>query len=129
MLAGLVQDAMFPMMDTEYRKAHQIFVMVINRFVWEWESRPYFRTHAILHFSQVISVESQHMHRPDARVYTMLSIIPVPAPNNTIWLYIGLAGGETIRLRVTNIDIAIKDVGDTWQTKTKPNHDSMVIEA
>ncbi len=129
LLAGLVQDAMFPMMDTEFRKSEQIFVMIINRFVWEWDIPPYYRTHTILHFSQVISVESQHMHRPDARIYTILSIIPVPAADNTIWLYISLAGGATLRIQVKNIDIILKDVGNPWHTATKPTHDSVAIRA
>ena len=130
-IAGLVQDAMFPNMDIQYRVNEQIFVIVVNRFAWEYEppTPPYIRTHSILHFAQVISVESQHTAPYTDRVYSILSMIPVPTHDGNIWIYISCAGGQNIRLKVSAIDIVIKDVGTAWHTPTKPHHETMILEA
>lgn len=128
LISGFIQDAMFPIMDTQYIPSDTIFVMVLNRFVWERENPPLLRTHTILHFDNVLGVASQHLDISAQRVYTILSIIPVLAPDNTVYLHLSLAGGETIRLHVRTVDIVIKDVGIPWHTLRKPSHDTTVLQ-
>ncbi len=129
-MAGLVQDALFPISDTQYNKTEKTFVIVINRFCHESirKTPPFIRRHSILHFSNVLSVSSLNVKKINSttyvdRIYALLSVIYV-LDRGKDYIYLTLAGGSTIRLEVNGIHFMLKDVGEAWQTMSKPCHEN-----
>ena len=124
-VAGLIQDSLFPILDSQFDVRKKTFVVVLNRFCWEMESKkpPYIRTHSILHFNNVISVSSQDVDKSKDRIYNLLSIIPVRNGDDQ-FVYLTLAGGGVIRLCVEDIKATLKDVGDAWHTASRPVHEN-----
>ena len=124
-VAGLIQDSLFPISDSQFDTSKKTFVVVLNRFCWEMvsEKPPYIRTHSILHFNNVISVSSQDVDKSKDRIYNLLSIIPVQNGDDQ-FVYLTLAGGGVIRLGVEDIKATLKDVGDAWHTTSRPVHEN-----
>ena len=124
-VAGLIQDSLFPIIDSQFDASKKTFVVVLNRFCWEMESQkpPYIRTHSILHFNNVISVSSQGVDKSKDRIYNLLSIIPVRNGDDQ-FVYLTLAGGGVICLGVEGIIATLKDVGDAWYTTSRPIHEN-----
>ncbi len=130
-IAGLIQDSILQLSEVKYDDKKQNLVLILNRFCWEVNGenkQPYIRTHSILNFQNVINISSTNIDMKQDRMYALLSAIPSNDSDNNINIFLSLAGGSVIRLKVSKINITIKDVGDCWETNNRPHHENNEIK-
>ena len=130
-IAGLIQDSILQISDTQFDKEKNTFACVLNRFAWEindHDKPPYIRTHSILHFSGVKKVSSMDIDMEQDRMYSLLSAIPTKGEDGGVNIFLSFAGGGAIRVSADEIKISLKDVGDYWETENKPAHENNEID-
>jgi len=128
-IGAAVQDALVRMGDLSFdAKAHR-FTAMVNRFRWEKAANggPYERVRSALSFDGVLGVKSRRV-RPDApdALASILSIGFIPdeePPGGVVRLM--LAGGGEIALDVECLDAVLMDMGATWRTPRRPDHEKM----
>lgn len=127
-MAAAAQDALVRVRDVRFDAKARRFTVLINRFRWETAEAqgPYERIRAALSFESVLGVKSRKVRRdaPDA-LASMLSVTFVPAaepPGGEVRLT--LAGGGEIALDVECLDALLMDVGPTWTTPRRPDHEA-----
>jgi hypothetical protein len=128
-IGAAVQDALLRMGDAKLDARARRFTAMINRFRWETAEGegPYERVRAALSFEGVLGVRSRRV-RPDApeALASILSIGFIPdeePPGGVVRLM--LAGGGEIALEVECLDAVLVDMGETWRTPRRPDHEKM----
>lgn len=134
------QDAVVKLKDCQFRPNGSQFVMEMNRFVWEAaKERPrlrlfgkesYERRRSVLHFDRVRSVQHLNLDRAAGEQVLMLLAIRFTesaAPSGTVELV--FAGGSAIRLDVEVIEAQLADIGGSWSTDARPDHDRSSADA
>ena len=122
-IAGLIQDSILQLSEVKYDEKNKNLVLILNRFCWEVNSeneKPYIRTHSILNFQNVLNISSTNIDMKQDRMYSLLSAIPSNDNDNNVNIFLSFAGGGIIRVKVSKINITVKDVGDYWETTIDP---------
>ena len=127
LISAAAQDAIVRMGDISIDKRQRRFAVLINRFRWEAgdAKAPFERVRAALSFEGVLGVKSRRV-RPDMpdSVASLLSIGFIPdeePPGGVVRLM--LAGGGEIALEVECLDGLLIDMGQTWRTPRRPDHE------
>lgn len=127
-IAAAAQDALLRVGDVAYDPKARRFTALVNRFRWETAEGegPFERIRTALSFESVLAVKSRKLRRdtPDA-LASMLSVDFVPAeepPGGEVRLT--LAGGGEISLDVECLDALLLDVGPSWTTPRRPDHEA-----
>jgi hypothetical protein len=125
-ISAAAQDALIRVEDLNFdRKAHR-FSLFVRRFRWEAVNAapPFERINAALSFEGVLAVKSKHVRRdtPSA-VGSILSIRFEPGEPPGGIVRVLLAGGGEIALEVECIDAALIDLGESWRTPRRPDHE------
>ncbi len=133
-IAAHVQDAVLKVGDLDYRPAEKRFFLQLNRFVWEKAGsdaagKTFERRKTVLHFERVASVQVLAMDRKKSDlVLSLLTIRHAHADNDESSpaeaIELIFAGGATIRLYVECIEAQLTDMASSWETGSRPNHDS-----
>jgi hypothetical protein len=126
-IAAAAQDALVRVGDISFDKKARRFALLINRFRWEeaTEDGPFERIRSALSFDSVLSVKSRkvRLDAPDA-LASVLSVGFTPAeepPGGEVRVV--LAGGGEILLDVECLDALLLDIGATWRTPRRPDHE------
>lgn len=126
-ISALVQDAVFPVTEMQWRAGERRFALLLNRFRWEEArtTRPE-RVQSVLSFSDVMAVASQGIDRSDKDV--VLSLLAVdfePGEDGTGHVMLTLAGDGSIRLAVEALGVALRDVTRPYLAPSRsiPAHD------
>ena len=130
-IAGLIQDSILQLSEVKYDEKKQNLVLILNRFCWEMNlknEKPYIRTHSILNFQNVVNISSTNIDMKQDRMYSLLSVIPSNDNDDDINIFLSFAGNGIIRVKVSKINITIKDVGDYWETNNRPHHENNEVE-
>ncbi len=116
-ISTLTQDAVFPITEMRYDRAHRRFALLINRFRWEdraqaeRRNRPVERVQAMLVVGDVTHVASQGIDRSQKdMVLSLLSLSWEPGEDGTGRLILTLAGDGTIALETECLDVSLTDV-------------------
>jgi len=126
-ISAAAQDAIVRMGDISIDKRERRFAVLISRFRWEAADgqQPFERVRSALSFEGVLGVKSRRV-RPDMpdSVASLLSIgfIPDDEPPGGI-VRLMLAGGGEIALEVECLDALLLDMGHTWRTPRRPDHE------
>jgi hypothetical protein len=125
-IAAAVQDALVKAQDMKLDKRSRAFGLELNRFQWEsaGKNSPYFRSRAVLAFSDVLSVKSQRLTRGVDDVLSVLDITFAPAaepPGGTVTLV--FANGAQVQLEVECLEVTLMDTGTAWPTRRRPDHE------
>jgi len=128
-----LQDAVAVVGDFAFEKKRRRFAGVLNRFRWEADGgkarlvKRHSRIRTGLHFDGVLGVRSQNI-RTDVKdaVVELLAVRFAPSadaddPAGTITLE--FAGGGTIALDVECLEGHLTDIGQPWETSSRPEHD------
>jgi len=129
-LSTLVQDAVFPAVEMQWRAKERRFALLLNRFRWEDQGQTRHgaeRVQSVLSFATVTAVSSSGIDRSEKE--TVLSLLAIEwhpgaeAPEGDIHLV--LAGDGVIRLRVEAIEATLKDVTRPYKAPSRraPDHD------
>ncbi len=122
-----LQDSIASISDIANLKKNKIFLMQLNRFMWEDVEKGVFRKNkrirTILKFENVLKVYSKNINQQKKDNFLdFLAIETIKMPDNNYEMKIIFAGDSIIRVISEVIEVTLDDQGEAWETKNKPKH-------
>ena len=122
-----LQDAIVNVSDIANLKKNKIFLMQLNRFMWEDVEKGVFRKNkrirTVLKFDNVLKVLSKNINQKKKNNFLdFLAIETIKMPDNNYEMKITFAGDSIIRIIAEVIEVTLDDQGEAWDTKNKPKH-------
>ena len=122
-----LQDSIANISDIASLQKNKIFLMQLNRFMWEDVEKGVFRKNkrirTILKFENVIKVISKNINQSKKdKFLDFLTIETIKMPDNNYEMKIVFAGDAIIRVISEVIEVTLDDQGDAWDTKNMPKH-------
>ena len=121
------QDSIVAVKDIIFLKKNRIFVMIMNRFMWEdiekGINRQSKRIKCALKFEGILKVKSKKINQKNKNKRLECLTIEcneILGKNNEIIFF--FAGGGIITLISESIEVAIHDLGKPWNVKHIPKH-------
>jgi len=126
-ISAHLQDAIVSVSDIASLKKNRIFLMQLNRFMWEDVEKGVFRKNkrirTILKFDNVINVSSKNItQKKNTRFLDFLTIESSMLPDKSFEIKLIFSGDSIIKINVEVIDVTLDDQGSPWESKTKPKH-------
>ena len=117
-----LQDSIVCVADIANLKKNKIFLMQLNRFMWEDVEKGVFRKNkrirTILKFENVLNVLSTNINQLKKNKFLdFLAIESNITPDNNYEMKIIFAGNAIIRIICEVIEVTLDDQGDPWETK------------
>ena len=125
-----LQDSIASTSDIASLKKNKIFLMQLNRFMWEDVEKGVFRKNkrirTILKFENVLNVLSKNIAQNKKNNFLdFLAIETIKMPDNNYEMKIIFAGDSIIRIICEVIEVTLDDQGEAWDTKNKPKHNTL----
>ncbi len=125
-----LQDSIVNIADIANLKKNKIFLMQLNRFMWEDVEKGVFRKNkrirTILKFENVMNVLSKNVNQfKKNKFLDFLAIETNITPDKNYEMKIIFAGDAIIRVVSEVIEVTLDDQGVAWDTKNKPKHKSL----
>ena len=125
-----LQDSIASISDIANLKKNKIFLMQLNRFMWEDVEKGVFRKNkrirTILKFENVLEVHSKNVNQYKKNNFLdFLAIESGTMPDNNYEMKIIFAGDSVIKIISEVIEVTLDDQGDAWDTKNKPIHKTL----
>ena len=122
-----LQDSIVSVSDIASLKKNKIFLMQLNRFMWEDVEKGVFRRNkrirTVLKFDNVLDVFSKNINQLNKdKFLDFLAIETNIMPDNNYEMKIIFAGDSIIRVISEVIEVTLDDQGEAWDTKNKPKH-------
>ena len=122
-----LQDAIANLSDIANLKKNKIFLMQLNRFMWEDVEKGVFRKNkrirTVLKFENVIKVHSKNVNQSKKdKILDFLTIETNKMPDNNYAMKIVFAGDSVIQVVAEVIEVTLDDQGNAWDTKNMPRH-------
>ena len=129
-VSAYLQDSIASVSDIANLKKNNIFLMQLNRFMWEDVEKGVFRKNkrirTILKFENVLEVNSKNINQSKKNKFLdFLAIESNQMPDNNYEMRIIFAGDSIIKIISEVIEVTLDDQGEAWDTKNKPNHKSL----
>ena len=126
-LSAYLQDSIVCISDTAHLKKNRIFLMQINRFMWEDVEKGVFRKNhrirTILKFENVINVNSKNVNQVNKEAFLdFLAIENKEMPDKNYEMKLIFSGNSAIKITAEVIEVTLDDQGAPWESKTKPKH-------
>jgi len=126
-IAAHLQDAIVLPEDIANLKRNRIFLIQLNRFMWEDVEKGVFRKNkrirTVLKFDNVISVLSKNINiKNDKYFLDFLTIESSLLPDKSYEIKLIFSGNAIIRISVEVIDVTLDDQGSPWESKMTPKH-------
>ena len=126
-ISAHLQDSIASTTNIANLRKNKIFLMQLNRFMWEDVERGVFRKNkrirTILKFENVISVNSKNISQSNKdKFLDFLAIESNQVSNNNYEMNLIFSGDAVIRIVAEVIEVTLDDQGDPWDTKNKPKH-------
>ena len=125
-----LQDSIASISDIANLKKNKIFLMQLNRFMWEDVEKGVFRKNkrirTIIKFENVLEVHSKNINQSKKdKFMDFLAIESSKMPDNNYIMKIIFAGDAMIKLVSEVIEVTLDDQGEAWNTKNKPKHKAL----
>ncbi len=125
-----LQDSIASVADIANLKKNKIFLLQLNRFMWEDVEKGVFRKNkrirTILKFENVMSVISRNINQlKKDKFLDFLAIETNITPDKNYEMKIIFAGDAIIRVTSEVIEVTLDDQGEAWDTKNKPKHKTL----
>jgi len=122
-----LQDAIVNNTDIANLEKNKIFLMQLNRFMWEDVEKGVFRKNkrirTILKFENVIKVVSKNINQSKKdKFLDFLTIETNQMPDNNYEMRIVFSGDSIIKVISEVIEVTLDDQGESWDTKNMPKH-------
>ena len=129
-ISAHLQDSIVSTKDIANLKKNKIFLMQLNRFMWEDVEKGVFRKNkrirTILKFENVLNVLSKNIDQlKKDKFLDFLAIETNITPDNNYEMKIIFAGDSMIRVISEVIEVTLDDQGEAWDTKNKPKHKAL----
>ena len=127
-ISAHLQDSIVSVKDIANLKKNKIFLMQLNRFMWEDVEKGVFRKNkriiSVLKFENVINVNSKNLNQKNTeRFLDFLAIETKLLSDKNYEVKLNFAGDILIKLNLEIIECFLEDISDPWETKNKPKHD------
>ena len=121
------QDSVVTIKDITFLKKNRIFLMMINRFMWEdiekGINRKSKRIRCALKFEEVFQVRSKKVNQKNKnKLLECLAFKCNETLNKNYETNFFFAGGGVITLLSESIDVIMHDLGEPWVVKHIPKH-------
>jgi len=125
-----LQDSIVNVADIANLKKNKIFLMQLNRFMWEDVEKGVFRKNkrirTVLKFENVLHAVSRNINQlKKEKFLDFLAIETNITPDNNYEMKIIFAGDSIIRIISEVIEVTLDDQGEAWDTKNKPKHKTL----
>ena len=122
-----LQDSIVKTSDIANLKKNRIFLMQLNRFMWEDVEKGVFRKNkrirTVLKFENVVKVHSKNINQSKRDQFLdFLTIETNQMPDNNYEMKIVFAGDSIIKIVSEAIEVTLDDQGKAWDTKNIPKH-------
>ena len=126
-ISAHLQDSIVSTKDIANLKKNKIFLMQLNRFMWEDIEKGVFRKNkrirTILKFDNVIEVNSKNISQKSKdKFLDFLAIESIQMPDNNYEMKLIFSGDSVIRVVAEVIEVTLDDQGEPWDSKNKPKH-------
>jgi len=126
-ISAHLQDSIASTNDIANLKKNRIFLMQLNRFMWEDVEKGVFRKNkrirTILKFDNVIKVNSKNISQiKKDKFLDFLAIESSQTLDDNYEMKLIFSGDAIIRVIAEVIEVALDDQGEPWDTKNKPKH-------
>jgi hypothetical protein len=125
-----LQDSIVSVSDIANLKKNKIFLMQLNRFMWEDVEKGVFRKNkrirTILKFENVLKILSKNINQLSKDQFLdFLAIETNVTPDNNYEMKIIFAGDSIIKVISEVIEVTLDDQGEAWDAKSKPKHQAL----
>ena len=129
-ISAHLQDSIVKTADIASLEKNRIFLMQLNRFMWEDVEKGVFRKNkrirTILKFENVLNVLSRNIDQMKKKKFLdFLAIETNITPDNNDEMKIIFAGDSIINVISEVIEVTLDDQGEAWDTKNKPKHKAL----
>ena len=126
-ISAYSQDSIVTVKDMIFLEKNKIFVMIINRFMWEdierGINRQSKRIRCALKFEGILKVKSKKINQKNRnKNLECLAIKCSEILNKNYEINFFFAGGGIITLISESIDVIMHDLGASWNVKHTPKH-------
>ena len=123
-----LQDSIVNVFDIAHLEKSNIFLMQLNRFMWEDVDKGVFRKNkrirTVLKFENVLKVFSKNINQKKKDNFLdFLAIATIKMPDNNYEMKITFSGDSIIKIIAEVIEVTLDDQGEAWETKNKPKHE------
>ena len=126
-ISAHLQDAIANTADIANLKKNKIFLIQLNRFMWEDVEKGVFRKNkrirTVLKFDNTIEVNSKNVSLTEKdKFLDFLAIETKKMPDKNYEMKLIFSGDAVIRVVAEVIEVTLDDQGESWNTKNKPKH-------
>ena len=126
-ISAHLQDSIVKTSDIANLKKNRIFLMQLNRFMWEDVEKGVFRKNkrirTVLKFENILKVASKNVDQnKNDRFLDFLAIETIKMPDKNYEMKLIFSGDVILRLIAEAIEVTLDDQGSPWESKNKPEH-------
>ena len=126
-ISAHLQDSIVYTSDIANLKKNRIFLMQLNRFMWEDIEKGVFRKNkrirTFLKFDNVLKVSSKNVKQKNtSRFLDFLTIESNLLDDKSYEINLIFSGDSIIKVNSEVIDVTLDDQGLPWESKTTPKH-------
>tara|TARA_B100001057_G_C22776372_1_gene921739 strand:+ start:803 stop:1246 length:444 start_codon:yes stop_codon:yes gene_type:complete len=125
-----LQDAIASLSDIANLSKNKIFLMQLNRFMWEDVEKGVFRKNkrirTVLKFENVLNVTSKNINKVEKDIFLdFLTIETKQMPDKNFEINLIFSGDTIIKIISEVIEVTLDDQGTPWDTKAMPKHENI----
>ena len=129
-ISAHLQDSIVKTSDIANLKKNKIFLMQLNRFMWEDVEKGVFRKNkrirTVLKFENVLKATSKNVKQnKNDRFLDFLAIETFKMPDKNYEMNLIFSGDMVIKLVTEAVEVTLDDQGSPWESKNKPKHDDL----
>jgi len=126
-ISAHLQDSIVKTSDIANLKKNRIFLMQLNRFMWEDVEKGAFRKNkrirTVLKFENILKVASKNVdQKKNDRFLDFLAIETTKMPDKNYEMKLIFSGDIVLKLIAEAIEVTLDDQGAPWESKNKPEH-------
>ena len=126
-ISAHLQDSIVHLKDIAHLKRNRIFLIQLNRFMWEDVEKGIFRksrrVRTVLKFDHVIEVKSKKiLQNSGDKFLDFLALETNIKQDESFEVKLIFAGDSTIRIKSEVLEVTLDDQGEPWETKNEPKH-------
>ena len=126
-ISAHLQDSIVDIKNIAHLKKNKIFLMQLNRFMWEDVEKGVFRKNkrirTMLKLDNVLEVNSRNIRQKNKDEFLdFLAIESQQMPDKNYEMKLIFSGDSIIRIISEVIEVTLDDQGAPWETKNKPKH-------
>ena len=127
-ISAHLQDSITQVKNIVHLKKNRIFLIQFNRFMWEDVEKGVFRksrrVQSVLKFDNILGVYSRNLNQKKKdRFLDFLAIESKFLSDKSYEIKLNFAGDILIKINAEVIECFLEDLGEPWETKSKPKHD------